>query len=205
MARSQAIRFTFAIRAGDNAGLGVGQFRVWCHGDDTYVADAGVPQWKTSMHGEVAWRTAETAESHASPEARLPNGTDRAPWKYDPPEYIQGQRLAFVIGVTRGALRPSSVPERYQPIEVRDRWDELTKANVWMTQAGADVPDHPARIGPVLELACGARVWVSAGREPMEPIEPEPVPISTLLEPQVPGVHEVTAPGALIRGVHLAR
>ncbi len=39
----------------------------------------------------------------------------------------------------------------------------------------------------------------------MEPIEPEPVPISTLLEPQVPGVHEVTAPGALIRGVHLAR
>ncbi|WP_336649122.1 hypothetical protein [Microbacterium sp. MMO-10] len=203
MARSQAIRFTFAIASGDNAGLGAGQFRVWCHGDDTYIADAGVPQWKTSLHGEIAWRTAETAESHSSPEARLPGETDRAPWKYTPPDFVDGQRLAFVVGATRAALAPWSVPERYQRIEVRDRWDELTKANIWMTQADAEVPDHPFRIGPILELASGTRVWASVGREYLEPIDPEPAPTSTMLEPQIPGVHDVTAPGVLIRGVHL--
>ncbi|MFE7067188.1 hypothetical protein [Microbacterium sp. NPDC057658] len=205
MARSQAIRFTFAIQSGHNAGLGVGQFRVWCHREDTYIADPGVPQWKTSLHGEVAWRPAETAESHSSSEARLPADIDRAPWKYAPPDFVDGQRLASVVGVTRAALRPWTAPERYQRVEVRDRWDELTKANVWMTKADADVPDHPTRVGPILELASGTRVWVSVGREALDPIDPEPVPISTMLEPQIPGVHDVTAPGVLIRGVHLAR
>ncbi|MDR7188273.1 hypothetical protein J2Y46_001089 [Microbacterium sp. BE35] len=204
MAKSPRIRFAFRITSGPHTGLTVGQFVVWCHGEDTYIADAGVTSWKTSLHGEVAWRTAETKESNLSPDARLPAGVDRAPWKYAPPEFVDGHRRAFVIGAYRSALGHWPVPARYETIEVADRWDELTKANVWMTQPGFDVPAPPDRVGPTLELTNGVRVWVGRGREELEASDPEPVPVSAILEPQVPGVHDVTAPGILIRGVHLA-
>lgn len=204
MAKSPRIRFAFRITSGPNAGLTVGRFMVLCHGDDTYVTDADVPTWKTSLHGDVAWRTAETKESNLSPDARLPKGVDRAPWKYTPPEFVDGHRRALVIGVTRGALGPWPVPERYETIEVPDRWDELTKATVWMSEPGVNIPEPPERVGPILELSSGVRVWVGRGHEELEPIDPEPVPASAILEPQVPGIHDVTAPGLLVRGVHLS-
>lgn len=204
VAKSQRIRFAFRILSGPNVDLTVGRFVVWCHGDDTYIADADVPSWKTSLHGEVAWRTAETKESNRSADARLPEGVDRAPWKYVPPEFVNGHRRAFVIGVTRGALGKLPVPARYESIEVPDRWDQLTKANIWMSQPGAPIPDPPDRVGPVLELANGLRVWVGRGSEEIEAIDPEPIPVAAIFEPQNPGVEDVTAPGILIRGVHLA-
>ncbi|NYF15991.1 hypothetical protein HDC37_000805 [Microbacterium sp. AK009] len=204
MGKSPRVRFAFRITDGPNAGLTVGRFIVWCHGNDTYIADGDVPSWKTSLHGEVAWRTAETKESNRSTDARLPEGVDRAPWKYAPPDFVGGHRRAFVIGVTRGALGRWTVPDRYETIQVRDRWDELTKANVWMSQPGTDIPDPPERVGPVLELTNGMRVWVGRGSEELEAIDPEPVPVSAIIEPQIPGVDDVTAPGILIRGVHLA-
>lgn len=204
MVKSQRIRFAFRITSGPNAGLAVGQFVVWCHGDDAYVADAGVPTWKTSLHGEVAWRTAETKESHSSADAHLPIDVDRAPWKYTPPEFVDGHRRAFVIGVTRGALGPWQAPDRYETIDVADRWDGLTKATVWMSQPGVVVPEPPDRVGPILALTNGVQVWVGRGWEELEAIDPEPVPVSALIEPQLPGVHDVSSPGILVRGVHLS-
>lgn len=204
MARSHPIRFAFRITSGPNAGLSVGQFRVWCLRDDTYIADAGVPSWKTSLHGEVAWQTAETKESFHSPQAHLSQGADRAPWKFTPPPFVDGRRLAFVVAVTRGALGRSVAPPRYQSVEVNDRWDELTKVNIWMSLPDSEVANDADLLGPTLTLASGVRVWASVGREPLEPKDPEPVPAASVLLPQVPGVHEVSAPGILIRGVHLA-
>ena len=204
VSRQHPIRFAFRISSGPNAGLSVGQFRVWCHKDDTYIADAGVPSWKTSLHGEVAWQTAETKESFTSPEARLSGTSDRAPWKFAPPEFEDGQRLAFVVCATRGALGTSVAPQRYRTVEVNDRWDELTKVNIWMTLPKVELPDASLLLGPVLTLESGANVWAAVGREYIAPSDPEPVPGSSIIEPQVPGRHDVTAPGLLIRGLHLA-
>lgn len=204
MARSHAIRFTFEISSGDGPGLSVGQFRIWCHGDDTYIADAGVPQWKTSLHGDVAWRTAETKESHTSPAPLLAPHTDRAPWKYTPPPFVAGHRLAFVIATTRGALGPWPTPERYERVEVRDRWDELTKVEVWMTSPGVAIPADQSVLGTTLHLANGTQVWARVSREPIDPIAPEPVPASAVLAPQVPERDGVSAPGVILRGAHLA-
>jgi hypothetical protein len=203
MARTPAIRFAFRISCGENAGLGIGQYRVWCHADDTYIADAGVTSWKVSLHGDVAWRMAETSESHRSDQTRLPRSTDRAPWKFTPTVFEDGQRLAFVVAATRGSLRRHDAPERYETIEVRDRWDVLTKANVWMTQPGVSVPASDLRVGPVLDLANGNRVWVTPGREPIEAITPEPPPTSGIVEPQVPEKDGVTAPGVILRGLNV--
>lgn len=198
--RPEPIRFCFRITSGPNSGHAVGQFRVWTNGNDTYIADSGVASWKTSLHGDVAWRTAETRESNMSSDARMPAGTDRAPWKFSPPPFADGYRCAYVIGVTRGALRPLQVPERYHTAEVRDRWDELTKVSVWMAQP--DVPASPAseRIGPLLRLSNGLQVWAIAGAESIEGGLPQPAPVAALYEPQVPGVHDVHTPGLLVRG-----
>lgn len=201
---SGIIRFSFRITSGPDAGLSVGQFRIWCHGDDTYVADVGVPAWKTSLHGEVAWQTAETRESFTSPSPRL-SGGERAPWKFTPPDFVNGRRLAFVIGVTRGSLGNEHAPERYETVEVRDRWDELTKVNLWMGQPGVSTPSASERIGPVLGLSSGNRVWAAVGREPIAAVVPEPLPVTAAIEPQIPGIHDVTAPGLLLWGVHVAK
>lgn len=205
MSKSPAIRFAFAITQGDSAGLQCGHFRVWVHGDDTYIADVGLAGiWKTSLHGEVAWQTAETKESHLSTNPMLVPTGDRAPWKYDPPAFEDGRRLAFVIGVTRTAMRPgTAAPARYEVIEVSDRWDQLTKANVWMSVP--PVAPDPHHIGPVLTLANETQVWVTRGEEPMDESTPEPPPDSTIAEPQIPGLHDVIAPGMIIRGINVAR
>lgn len=200
MPRPEPIRFCFRITSGPNSGHAVGQFRVWTNGDDTYIADRNVKSWKTSLHGDIAWRTAETRESSTSSAPRLPAGTDRAPWKFSPPPFADGYRCAYVIGVTRGSLRPLEVPARYHTVEVRDRWDELTKVSLWMAEPGVPNPPASDRIGPLLRLSSGLKVWAVAGAESLKGGQPGPVPIAALYEPQVPGIHDVITPGLLVRG-----
>lgn len=78
-------------------------WRLWVHGDDTYVADKATgARWKTSLHGDVAWRLAVTQEAMARDAAPIPPGMDRAPWKFDPPPFANGGRLAFFVAATRG-------------------------------------------------------------------------------------------------------
>jgi hypothetical protein len=199
----QAIRFTFGINEGINSGLRCGEFRVWCSRDDTYIAErhtAGI--WKASLHGDVAWRTAETRESFESHDARLKGAPGRAPWEYQPTSFDGGRRLAFVIGMTRVAMMRESPADRYLLMPIQDRWDRLWTANIWMSEPGA-LPNEVDRVGPVLRLANGRGVWVVAGSEALPAIAPEPLPTSTMIKPLSPEYDGVRAPGWMVVGVHL--
>jgi hypothetical protein len=69
---------------------------LWVHSDDTYIADKTTDAlWKTSLHADVAWRLAATQEAMAGDAAPIPPGMDRALWKFDPPPFVNGGRLAF--------------------------------------------------------------------------------------------------------------
>lgn len=88
---------------------------------------------------------------------------------------------------------------------MHDRWDELTKVNLWMGLPGVPTPSASERIGPLLGLSDGNRVWAAAGREPIAAVVPEPLPVTAAIEPQTPAIHDVTAPGLLFWGVHVAK
>jgi len=195
--------FSFEITSGPNAGLRCGGWRVWTRKEDTYITTAELgPKWKASLHGDVAWQVAITRENAASPDRLLPVGHDRAPWKFTPPPFIDGRRLAFAIAVSRGALRPDPPVEGDEhTIIAEDRWDLVTVAQVWMTEPGAALGIEPS-LGP-LALASGRQVWVAGAWEEVEPMDPEPVPVSAMIEPMWPEKHGVTAPGYMVRGVHL--
>jgi hypothetical protein len=197
------IRFAFALTTEDGETHSGGHFRIWCNKDDTYIAERGTGAlWKTSLHGDAAWRTAETAESFTSDRPMLNGSPDRAPWKYTPTPFVGGRRLAYVIACTRGAMMPEQVKASYSIIPVADRWDQLTKANVWMSEANI-TPDDEGRIGPRLSLQSGRSVWVTPAVEYIPPIEPEPTPATTLLRPMIPGKDDVRYPGVIVVGVHL--
>jgi hypothetical protein len=199
----QLIRFTFAITTGPCVGLTTGGWRLWVHGDDTYIADKAIgAMWKTSLHGNVAWRLAATQEAMAGEAPPVPPGTDRALWKFDPPPFVNGGRRAFFVAATRGCLRPDRLDERDVVIEVDDRWDQMTYAMVWMTEPTFRLV-HPRIIDGPLSLASGRNVWLTAGAEALPPCDPEPIPASSMAEPLWPEKHGVPCPGIVVRGVHL--
>lgn len=131
----------------------------------------------------------------------LPNGHRDAPWVFTPTPFVNGIRLAFVIAVTRGALRPELPDSKDTVVAVEDRWDRLPALCIWMTEPEVTF-DRPVIGGP-LPLDGGRQVWVAARVEPIDAIEPEPVPASAMIEPMSPESHGVAAPGILVRGVHL--
>ncbi len=115
---------------------------------------------------------------------------------------MNGGRLAFVIGTFRHALLPLHLDPRDVHIRVRDRWDEITLACVWMTEPGLDLTGD-RMIGGPLPLTSGRCVWVTAKTEKITPATPQPLAVSSMLEPVWPGQHNVSSPGVLHHGVYL--
>jgi hypothetical protein len=55
-----------------------------------------------------------------------------------------------------------------------------------MTEPDAVLDTTYGLIGGPLPLACGRRVWAVASAESVDPIDPEPVPAGTMIEPMSP-------------------
>jgi hypothetical protein len=201
---ARKIRFAFTIPDGPNAYLTSGSWRLWVHKEDTYLAPAELGHmWKLSLHGDEAWRWAVTREHIASGASPVWPAADRAPWIFDPPAFVNGVRLAFVIATFRHALLPLPISPKDLHIAVEDRWDSLTLGCIWMTEPGVEL-NLRRPVGEPLELTSGRRVWLGAKTELLLGAEPEPLAISSMLEPAIPGRDDVTAPGVFHRGVHVA-
>lgn len=182
-------------------GLGCFGWRIWTHGDSTYIAGKGSP-WKVSLHGEQAWRIAPTSEHVRDGREPVISGGRDTGWSFPPTEFQQGMRLAFAIGVTRNCLIPGQPSASEHVIEVPDRWDHLTLLYVWMTKPATTL-DMPAIGGPLL-LSNGNHVWVTQGTESLPACDPEPTPVGQMIVPQIPGADDVRAPGFWVQGVNLS-
>lgn len=199
-----ALRFAFTIAEGQHARLSCSGWRLWVHGDDTYITTKNLGGiWKASLHGDSAWRVAITRENAESRNPMYP-GPGRAPWTFEPTSFHEGRRLAFAIAVARGSLMPQELDGTETQIRVEDRWDQLTIAYVWMTEPNVRLATERLVGGP-LPLRIGRQVWLTAGTERLPAIDPEPVPISQMIEPLTPETDGVNAPGFVVRGVHLDR
>lgn len=197
----QRLRFAFTLTEGPNAGLSCSGWRLWVNREDTYITAKSLEgKWKTSLHGDEAWQHAVTIEHLRSPNP-VYNRPDRAAWKFTPTVFQNGGRLAFVIAVTRGALLPQTADAREHHIPVADRWDQVTKACVWMTEPDVDFASAMLLGGP-LRLASGRRVWLAYGVEMLPGgNEPEEPCIGAMVQPMSPEADGVAAPGLLLRGV----
>ncbi|HMJ77435.1 MAG TPA: hypothetical protein VK507_15760 [Iamia sp.] len=159
---------------------------------------------KVSLHGDEAWQLAFTGEHARQPDSLVPPGHDRVMWKFDPTEFEEGRRLAFAIGVVRGALRPRETDAKEDPetIVVEDRWDLVTVAKVWMTEPGVVLDPGFAHLDPPMPLVGGRQVWVTVASEEIEPQEPEPAPDAVIMKIMRPEEHDVSCPGVLLVGAN---
>lgn len=206
MSKKARIKFAFQITEGPNAGLACPGWRVWTHGTSTYLAQADSgDKWKLSLHGDAAWRFAQTAEDLRSPAPSLPAGHDRAPWKFTPPPFENGTRLAFVVAATRAAMlnqppvRPGEII-----VGVDDRWDQVTTVALHMTLPGIELQTSREIVANPLPLAEGRRLWLSASSEKSsESNEPETSIVGSMIQPMSPEVHGVLCPGLLVKGIRL--
>lgn len=205
MSKKPTIRFAFTIKDGPNAGLTSGNWRAWTHGEDLYLAAEELSRvWKVSLHSDVAWQLAMTREHvQGGAEPQLPHGVDRAVWKFQPPPFEGGGRLAFVVAVTRASLLVGVLDERALHVAVEDRWDVLNTVKLWMTEPDIELEGISRPLGAPLPLRSGRRVWLAASTEQVEG-EPEPPCTGSMLEPMSPATHGVTAPGVMVKGVHVA-
>ncbi|MBF6134975.1 hypothetical protein IU501_18440 [Nocardia otitidiscaviarum] len=202
MSSKSRLRFAFTIRDGEHAGWTAGSWRVWVNKEDTYIAAASVGGiWKASLHGDESWRIAQTSENARSASPIIEPSIGRNLWEFDPVPFDQGGRMAFAIAPLRAAYLPREVDAKDIHIAVRDSWDEITVAYVWMTEPGIDFENNRIIGGP-LTLASGRRVWVSAGTEPLVQPEEDDI-VGSVIEPQIPGRHDVTAPGFFVKGLRL--
>lgn len=205
MAR-QRLRFAFKITEGPNAGLGCGGWRVWTHGEDTYVTSTSFgDKLKVSLHGEEAWQVAYTTEHARGTGSLVPAGMGRVVWTFDPTPFEEGRRRAFAVGVTRGSLRPIDDTRKADDdtIVVEDRWDMITVAQIWITEPEVALPDGvPSLAGP-LPLRSGRRVWVTPLWEETSPQDPEPIPDSALVQFIRPEEVDVPCPGFIVVGANL--
>lgn len=204
MSKKPMLRFAFTISEGPNAGLTSGPWRAWTKGEDCYIVPKAPDDvWKVSLHGDAAWRLAMTSEHLASGQLpHLPEGVDRAMWKFEPTEFVAGRRLAFAIATTRSAMLPGALSEADLHIAVRDRWDEVTVAYFWMTEPGVELDGVDRMVGDPLLLQSGRRLWMSAGVERVLG-EPEPMAHGAMIVPMTPENDDVAAPGLMIKGVRL--
>jgi len=144
MGRKQRWRFSLQITEGPNAGLGAGPWRLWVHRDDIYLAAAGqVDTIKVSLHHSGKWRVAYTTEHMSNDRPLWNKTTDRAPWKFAAPPFVEGVQEAFVVATVRAALRPVESDGRDAVVPVVDRWDRLTGVRVIVTQSSC--PSGSAR------------------------------------------------------------
>lgn len=199
--KSEMIRFAFTIADGPNIGLSSGGWRLWTKGEDTYLTAKSLKDtWKVSLHADDAWRVAVPKENYNSDDP-IYTGENRALWEFQPTAFKDGKRLAFVVGMCRHALLPMDLSPKEVHIAVNDRWDELTKAEVWMTEPGVDLQSE-RMIGGPLDLTSGRRVWLVARTELLEFSAPEPQAVGALIKPLTPESDGVPAPGFLVVGVH---
>lgn len=168
--RPERVRFGFRIHGGPNDGLCSAGWRVWAHGDTTYVTAKSLGDtWKTSLHGEGPWQHAVTKDHLRDADRPVWSEPDRAAWRFAPPPYVDGRRLAFAVAVTRAALLPGELEPSEHVIAVEDRWDRLTSAFVWMTQPGVNFDAPGLFAGPLL-LTTGCRVWLQQNQEALDAI-----------------------------------
>ena len=187
--------------------MGSAGWRVWTHGEDTYItATSFGDKLKVSLHGDEAWQLAYASEHARGTESLVPGGMGRVVWAFDPTPFEDGRRQAFAVGVTRGALRPIDATRKADPdiIAVKDRWDLVTVAQIWMTEPEAALPEGlPALSGP-LPLRSGRQVWVTASWEEIAPQDPEPIPVSALVKFIRPEEADVACPGVMVVGLNVA-
>ncbi|MGX1976898.1 hypothetical protein [Streptomyces kronopolitis] len=204
MAKKSKLGFAFTIQSGPRAGLTSGPWRAWTSKEDTYVTSVSLGgTWKISLHGDAAWRIAVTAEHMRQERPVWPKGIDRAPWKFSPTQFHEGRRLAFVIAASRGSLIPGALSDKDIHISVEDRWDLITMAQMWMTEPGVEIPGTWRVVGDALKLASGRRVWIIKETQHVPGDKEEQIAAGIMSEPMLPGTHDVSAPGILLRGVHV--
>lgn len=197
------IRFAFTIPSGPQEGWTCGGWRVWTHNNDLYITTKDLGgMWKVSLHDEVAWRVAMTKEHANTPGVVVP-GDDRAVWKFDPPPYEDGVQWAFAIVATRSCLRPNHIGADELQLPASDDWVSVNVASLWITEPWVEITSDAGAVAEPLPLANGRSVWMTFRVEHGTPIEPEPIPVSAMIEPQIPGQHEVPVPSLLVRGVHV--
>lgn len=201
----QILRFSFSIDAGPNSGLLCGGWRVWCTGEDTYITAKSLNgTWKTSLHGDEAWRTAVTAENMHSEFPVFTPGEDRAPWKYEVPTFNDGKRLAFVVAVARSAMLPGQKDQKEVQIATQDAWNVIQLARIWMTEPGVSLEGLDV-IGEPLSLKSGRRVWLDTVAEivPGWSTSPESPAVGSMVEVITPESHGSLSPGLLVKGIQL--
>lgn len=204
MAKSLRVRFAFRLVDGPEAGLSCGGWRVWTNAEDTYITATSLHDtWKVSLHGDEWWAAQVTKENAAREDTVLPAGHPRAIWRFQPTAFVDGHRVAFAIGAFRHALLPEGADSRETVIGVPDRWDVLTLALVRMTEPDVEPDPEWNVVGGPLPLTSGRRVWVTSHAEAIPPSEPEPMAVSTMIEPWTPETHGVISPGWIVRGVHV--
>jgi len=206
MGRKQRWRFSLQITEGPNAGLGAGPWRLWVHRDDIYLAAAGqVDTIKVSLHHSGKWRVAYTTEHMSNDRPLWNKTTDRAPWKFAAPPFVEGVQEAFVVATVRAALRPVESDDRDAVVPVVDRWDRLTGVRVIVTDPHVQVvPPEKLVFQEPLQLDSGRLVWLRGFDEEVQPIKPEPVPVGQLIRVLTPEADEVSCPGYLVVGVNVA-
>ncbi|MFI5719059.1 hypothetical protein [Nocardia sp. NPDC051750] len=202
MSNKQKVRFAFTIREGEHAGWTAGSWRLWVSKEDTYIAAANVGSiWKASLHGDTAWRIAQTSENAQSTTPIIDPKIGRSMWEFDPVPFEGGKRMAFVVAPLRSSYLPGALDPRDNHIAAQDSWDKITIAYIWMTEPGVNL-EVDRIVGGPLTLSSGRQVWLSAGTEPCSQSEEADI-VGSMIEPQMPGRHEVNAPGFLVRGLRL--
>jgi len=203
VSKKNRVRFRFEITDGPNSGLSCPGWRVWTTRDSIYMAGAETgSMWKLSLHGDVAWRYAQTSENRRSPNPVLPQDHDRAPWTFEPTPFIDGVRHAFAVAVFRHALvaAPPDPSELVLPVD--DRWDTVTTLFLQVTEVGTDLETTRSVVREPLPMSAGRRLWLTLDSEFCGG-EPEPPAVGTMIEPAAPATHGVAFPGVFVRGVHL--
>lgn len=202
----QLVRFSFTITEGPHAGLLCGGWRVWCTGEDTYITSKTLAgTWKTSLHGDEAWRTAVTSENMRSDSPSLPPGLDRAPWKYDVPPFLNGKRLAFVVAAARSAMLPGQKSRKEIQIPIEDKFNIIQLVRIWMTEPGVTLEGLDF-IGNPLRLRSGRRVWLDTVAESIlgSDTSPEEPATGSIVEVLTPDSHGTRSPGLLVKGFRLS-
>lgn len=204
MSKKKKIRFAFTIQPGGGIPLTSGSLRVWTNKEDTYMTSVALAgTWKVSLHGEVAWQIAATSEHLRSENPVWSASQGRAPWKFSPTEWVNGRRLAFVVAASRGALIAAPIESGDVHITAEDRWDRITMAQIWMTEPDVDLPNDARLVGGPLSLASGRKVWVTADTQEVPGEKELVVARGIMAQPLLPETHNVSAPGLLLRGVHI--
>lgn len=200
-------RFSLRIVEGENAGLGVGSFRIWTARNDIYVTSKDLASTlKVSLHASGKWRVAYTEEHMRSPSPLWPQESDRATHKFRAPPFVEGIQTAFIVAAQRSSLRPYRPSDKEAVVAVEDRWDILTGVKIMVTKPAIPFPSTEDLVyDEPLTLSNRNRAWLIRFVEEFPGGVPETVPNGQLLRILTPEADGVTWPGLLLQGLHIDR